>query len=161
MVINDPVASLNVSENIISLSFIVTIAITVCFQIIKLYSFYSIALAKPTWYFSTWNIKFYSKPSNSIIFDTNNDQKFGSTSCDIWGTRTGFFSWNTLVWPKQPLQVQSLTPRYPLIFLGPVLINLIWFIYQNFWRMGFVLSHMQRLLDYFIKTGFLFRLETF
>ena len=99
-------------------------------------------------------MKFYSKQSNSIIFETNNDQKLGSTSCDIWGTRAGFFSWNTLVWPKKPLQVQSFTPRFPLISLGPVLIYLIWFRYQNVGRMGFVLSHMQRPLDCFTKTGF-------
>ena len=86
---------------------------------------------------------------------------FGSTSCNVGGTWAGFFSWNTLVWPKQPLQIQSFTSRCPLISIRRVLINLIWFRYQNIGRFGFVLSHMWRPLDCCTKTSFFIQFGNF
>ena len=86
---------------------------------------------------------------------------FGSTSCDVGGTQVEFFSWNTLVWSKQPLQVQSFTSRCPLISIRPVLINLIWFRYLNIRRFGFVLSLMWRPFDFCTKTSFFIQFENF
>ena len=86
---------------------------------------------------------------------------FGSTSCNVGGTWAEFFSWNTLVCPKQPLQIQSFTSRFPLISIRRVLINLIWFRYQNIGRFGFVLSHMWRPLDCCTKTSFFIQFGNF
>ena len=65
------------------------------------------------------------------------------------------------MWPKQPLQIQSFTSRCPLISIRPVLINLIWFRYQNIRRFGFVLSHMWRPLDCCTKTSFFIQFGNF